>query len=286
MNYWMLTKPRTVFLLTLTGLCGALIGFGISGKTIDWLVIILVTASIVLGSAGANSITCYIDRDIDAIMDRTKRRPLPSGKINPPINALKFGIVLSLLALAISAMINILYFTLMIIGLLDNIIIYSRWLKRKNPINIIAGSFSGGAPAMGGYVAATYENLLIGVLLAAIVVLWIPMHIWSLALRYKEDYEKAGVPMLPVVVEEKVAMRCIASTSIMMVIFSILLPFYAPFGLFYIVTALVMGLLVLSLNTLLVIKPSKRMSWIVFKFSSPYLAILFISAVIDLYLAI
>lgn len=285
-SYWQVTKPRTWFLLTFTGFCGAIVGFGISGKNIDWYIVTLATLAIALGSAGANAITCYIDRDIDAIMDRTKMRPIPSGKIRPAEKALYFGIALSMMAIMMSFMLNLLCFALMLFGLIDNVLVYSKWLKRRNPINIIAGGFSGGAPAMIGYSAATTENLALGLIIAALVVLWIPTHIWSLALKYKEDYAKVKVPMLPVVVPEKVAIRCIASTCVLMVVFSLVPVLMGVFRMVYMIVALVFGVVILGLNFLLVLKPDAKKAWLVFKMSSPYLAALFIGMVLDVFFPI
>jgi len=285
-SYWQVTKPRTWFLLTFTGFCGAIVGFGVFGKNIDWYIVTLATLAIALGSAGANAITCYIDRDIDAVMDRTKMRPLPSGKIRPAEKALYFGLALSTIAVAISLMLNPICFGLMLFGLIDNILIYSKWLKRRNPINIIAGGFSGGAPAMIGYSAATTENLVLGLAIAALVVLWIPTHIWSLALRYKEDYAKVRVPMLPVVVPEKVAIRCTASTSVLMVMFSLVPVLMGVFRALYMMVALIFGAVMLLFNFLLTIRPDVKKAWLVFKLSSPYLAVLFMSMVLDVFFPI
>jgi len=282
-SYWQVTKPRTWFLLTFTGFCSAIVGFGMHGKSVDWCVVTLATLAIAFGSAGANAITCYIDRDIDALMDRTKMRPLPSGRIRPAEKALYLGLGLSALGLSTSIMLNPLCFGLMVFGLLDNILVYSKWLKRRNPINIIAGGFSGGAPAMIGYSAATTENIALGLLIAALVVLWIPTHIWSLALRYKEDYARVRVPMLPVVVPERAAIRCIASTSVLMVVFSILPALMGIFRGIYAATASVFGIGILALNFSLVIRPDPKKTWLVFKTSSPYLAVLFTSMVLDVY---
>ncbi|MCL7384935.1 MAG: heme o synthase [Thaumarchaeota archaeon] len=285
-SYWQVTKPRTWFLLTFTGFCSAIVGFGVSGKSIDWYIVMLATLAVTLGSAGANAITCYIDRDIDAVMDRTKMRPLPAGKIRPAEKALYFGLALSTIAVGISLMLNLICFGLMLFGLIDNILIYSKWLKRRNPINIIAGGFSGGAPAMIGYSAATTENLALGLVIAALVVLWIPTHIWSLALRYKEDYAKVKVPMLPVVVPEKVAIRCIVSTSILMVMFSLVPVLMGVFRALYMMVVLIFGVAILLINFLLAIRPNAKRAWLVFKLSSPYLAVLFMSMVLDVFFPI
>ena len=232
------------------------------------------------GSAAADTLTGYNDRDIDAIMDRTRGRPIPSGRISPK-NALVFGLILTAISLVFAWFINIWTFALMAFGLFDNILVYSKWLKRRSKMNIILGGFSGGAPAMIGYVAVTTQHIEIGLVMAGLVFLWIPTHIWSLALHVKKDYTRAGIPMLPVVYNEKKSVRVIAGTTLMMVVFSILPFFFNQFGLIYLITACVFGVAMIALSIWLLIKPSEKASWTVFKFSSPYLTALFIAFMID-----
>jgi protoheme IX farnesyltransferase len=166
-------------------------------------------------------------------------------------------------------------------GLFDNIIVYSKWLKRKSQTNIILGGFSGGAPALIGYLAVTTHNLEVGLVMAGIVFFWIPTHIWSLALHVKKDYTKAGVPMLPAVSSEKRSVRVIAGTTLIMVVFSILPFFFRQFGLIYFITASAFGTVMVVLSIWLLAKPSERASWTLFKFSSPYLTALFIAFMVD-----
>jgi protoheme IX farnesyltransferase len=213
-------------------------------------------------------------------MDRTKSRPIPSGRISPK-NALVFGLVLAGISLLLAWFINILAFALMALGLFDNIIIYSKWLKRKSQSNIILGGFSGGAPALIGYVAVTTQHIELGLVMAGLVFLWIPTHIWSLSLHVRKDYKKAGVPMLPVVSSEERSVRVIAGTTLTMVIFSILPFFLNQFGLIYVITASVFGTAMVCLSIWLLLRPSERAAWTVFKFSSPYLTALFIAFMVD-----
>jgi protoheme IX farnesyltransferase len=169
----------------------------------------------------------------------------------------------------------------MAFGLFDNIIIYSKWLKRRSQLNIILGGFSGGAPALIGYIAVTTQNIEIGLVMAGLVFLWIPTHIWSLALHVKKDYTMAGVPMLPVVSSEKFSIRVIASTTLMMVVFSVLPFFFNHFGIIYLVTASAFGIAMIVFSVWLLVRPSEKASWTVFKFSSPYLTALFIAFIVD-----
>ncbi len=279
-NYYELTKPKIWYLLVFTAFGSALTASLLFDIPITPLTWILLLGGVAAGSAAADTITGYNDRDIDAIMDRTKDRPIPTGRISPR-NALIFGLILTAIALIFSWVINLWAFLLMVFGLFDNIIIYSKWLKRRSQSNIILGGFSGGVPALIGYVTVTTQNLEIGLVMAGLVFLWIPTHIWSLALHVKKDYQKAKVPMLPVVCEEKRAVRIIAGTTLIMVLFSILPFFFNQFGQIYLVTATLFGVIMMGLSLWLLLKPTEKASWTVFKFSSPYLTAVFIAFMVD-----
>jgi protoheme IX farnesyltransferase len=279
-NYFELTKPKIWYLLVFTSFGSAITAsllFHISVQPLTWLFLL---GGVAAGSAAADTLTGYNDRDIDAIMDRTKGRPIPSGRISAR-HALIFGLILAAVSLLFAWSINILALVLMALGLFDNIIVYSKWLKRKSQLNIILGGFSGGAPALIGYVAVTTQHIELGLVMAALVFLWIPTHIWSLSLHVKKDYTKAGVPMLPVVSSEERSVRVIAGTTLMMVLFSILPFFLKQFGLIYVITATVFGAAMVGLSIWLLLRPSERASWTVFKFSSPYLTALFIAFMVD-----
>ena len=279
-NYYELTKPKIWYLLVFTAFGAALTAsllFKIEVTPLQWF---LLLTGVAAGSAAADTITGYNDRDIDAIMERTKARPIPSGRISPR-NALIFGLILTTVSLVCAWLINYIALGLMAFGLFDNIIVYSKWLKRRSQANIILGGFSGAAPALIGYVAVTTQNIEIGLVMAALVFFWIPTHIWSLALHVKKDYTKARVPMLPVVADERTSVRVIAITTLLMVAFSIVPFFLNQFGLIYLITATLFGIVMILLSTWLMVRPSERASWMVFKFSSPYLTALFIAFILD-----
>ena len=276
--YFEVTKPKIWILLAFTAFGGFVVA---SGKEMSWITGIVMLLAVILGSAGANTLTNYIDRDIDAVMNRTKLRPLPTHRISPASRALIFGLILSIISLLLAASLNLLSFIFLLLGIFDNVIIYSRIMKRRSPLNIIMGGFSGGMPVLIGYVAVTNEVTIFSLLLAAIVVIWTPTHIWSLALHSKEDYAKVNVPMLPVVVKEKTAVRIIAIASILMVVFSLVIPLYYPLGLIYFISAAILGVAMLVLNLWLFLKPTKEISWIVFKASSPYLGLIFTALILD-----
>lgn len=272
-SYWKVTKPRLWLLLVYTGIGGYITASeGIMNTNFIILVVALIT-----GTAGANVITSYIDRDIDAVMIRTMNRPIPAGKIRPAWKALIYGLALTIIGVLLLAIINIYALIFGLLGLFDNIIIYSAIFKRRNPLNIILGSFSGGTPAVIGYVAYTNSLEIFPFILAALIVVWTPVHIWSIALYYKDDYRRAGVPMLPVVVELKTAIRCIASTTVILILFSYLIPllnlkFNSPY---YLIPVTIFNIILFYIAFRLIVKPDIRWSWRLFKYSSPYLASIF-----------
>jgi len=214
-------------------------------------------------------------------MTRTRKRPLPSRKINPPERALYFGLLLILLSLVIAGLRNFLSFVSIALGVFDNVVVYSLFLKRRNPLNIVLGGISGGLPVIFGWAYVTGSISVTTILMSALVVLWIPNHIWSLALKFRDDYAKANVPMLPVVTEEKKAIRLIVLTSFLLVAFSLAPFFFGTLGTTYLLVASVLGGIMFVLNLWLLAKPTKQTAWVVFKFSSPYLAIVFLAMTVD-----
>ena len=292
--YYELTKPKIWYLLVFTAFAAAITASNIYSIDISPITWILMLAGVASGSAAANTLTNYHDRDIDAIMERTKNRPIPSGRISPE-KARDFGLVLAGISLTCAFAISytttfwqgILAGTFMAFGLADNIFVYSYLLKRRSWTNIILGGFSGGAPALIGYVAVTTQGLWdLGLMMGALVFVWIPMHIWALTLHFKEDYNKVKVPMLTATCSESSASRIIAGTTLMMVIFSII-PFFLTYddgtplmGPIYLYTAIGSGILMIILSGWVIKKPTEKASWTLFKFSSTYLAVLFIALMI------
>jgi len=296
-TYYELTKPKIWYLLVFTAFGAAITASNVYDVEISIGTWILMIAGVAAGSAAANTLTNYHDRDIDAIMDRTKERPIPSKRIFPAEKARDFGLVLA--AISIACAFGISYTTsfwngiwcgaFMLFGLADNILVYSHALKRKSQLNIILGGFSGGAPAMIGFAAVTLTGLWdFGLIIAGLVFIWIPMHIWALTLHFRDDYRKVDVPMLTAVLSEKTSARVIAGTTLMMVLFSVV-PFFLVnpdtgepvMNEVYLYTAIASGVLMILLSAWVVAKPTEKSSWVLFKFSSPYLAVLFIALMVD-----
>ncbi len=294
--YYELTKPKIWYLLVFTAFGAALTASNIYDIEISPATWLLMLFSVAAGSAAANTLTNYHDRDIDAIMERTKDRPLPSKRIDPAVKARNFGLALAGISLVLAFGIS---FTTTLeqgawatafiaFGLVNNILIYSYVLKRNSRTNIILGGLCGGSPPMIGWVAVSMSDLwTMGLAMAGLVFIWIPMHIWALTLHFKEDYNKVNVPMLTAVQSEKTSARAIALSTVVMVVFSI-----APFFIttqdgeemvdaVYLWTAIASGALMLGLSIWVMIKPMEKAAWTLFKFSSPYLAVLFIELMVD-----
>ena len=294
--YYELTKPKIWYLLVFTAFGAALTASNIYDIEISPATWLLMLFSVAAGSAAANTLTNYHDRDIDAIMERTKERPLPSKRIYPAVKARNFGLALAGISLVLAFGIS---FTTTLeqgawatafiaFGLVNNILIYSYVLKRNSRTNIILGGLCGGSPPMIGWVAVSMSDLwTMGLAMAGLVFIWIPMHIWALTLHFKEDYNKVNVPMLTAVQSEKTSARAIALSTVVMVVFSI-----APFFIttqdgkemvdaVYLWTAVASGALMLGLSVWVMIKPMEKAAWTLFKFSSPYLAVLFIALMVD-----
>jgi protoheme IX farnesyltransferase len=196
-----------------------------------------------------------------------------------------FGLGLTGGSLALAALQNVLAFVCILLGVLDNILVYSLGTKRRSSLNIILGGFSGGLAPLYGWAFVTGTVDLTALILGSIVVLWIPSHIWSLALYYRSDYEKAKIPMLPVVVSMETAIKCIASTVILMVAASFALYLYGGFGILYFSVSVITGIVVLGGYLYLFFYPSQELAWTLFKISSPQLFLLFTAAVLDVSLA-
>jgi protoheme IX farnesyltransferase len=278
-KYIEVTKPSTVALLVFTCLGSMVVAGGIGMLSSgEW---ILALVAITAGCAGADTLTCYIDRDIDALMDRTKARPLPGKRISPPEKALVWGLFLAALAMVISFLFNPLAALWMFLGLFDNVVIYSLWAKRRSCTNILLGSLSGGMPVLFGWAVVQGNVTLTPVLISLLVITWTPNHIWNLAIRYREDYARANVPMLPVVTNLKRATNLIALSVVLMVVESLLLGRVGSFGPIYFTAAIVGGVVSLAGHAYLYLKPTERNAWLMFKLSSLYLAAIFAGMMLD-----
>jgi protoheme IX farnesyltransferase len=276
-DYLTLTKPRIMTLLLLTGAAGMFVG----AQGAPPLGLFAVTMlGLALACGGASALNHVLDRDIDLLMgSRTEKRPVATGRVSPA-QALEFGIVLSALSFALLASaVNVLTAVLALVGNLFYVLVYTRWLKRSTPQNIVIGGAAGAVPPLVGYAAATGSLALPALWLFLIVFLWTPPHFWALALMIKNAYAAAGVPMLPVVRGERETARQIVLYSLVMVAFTIVVGLWL--GPLYTVAAIVLGAVFVALAVLLRRDLSRARAQLLFHYSLLYLALLFTAAALD-----
>ncbi len=279
-DYLRLTKPKIIPLLLFVGLGSSVVA---SRSIPPWNIILGILVGGGLASAGSLALNSYFDMGIDAKMRRTKRRPLPSGRIVPPGKALLlgtllvgFGVLTSYLLLNPAATFFI------ALGAVIYTPVYTLILKRRTVWNIVLGGFAGSCASLAGWYAVTSADALVAWLLGALVFVWTPSHFWSLAVITEEDYSNAGIPMLPSVVGAGRASKFIATNTLILIPVSLLIaPFFLGNGvLVYLPAALIINALLLATNIKLLLSPTKSNAWLAFKFSSPYLALIFAFAML------
>jgi protoheme IX farnesyltransferase len=276
-DYLTLTKPRIMSLLLITGAAGMFVG----AQGVPPLGLFIATMlGLALACGGASALNHVIDRDIDALMgSRTQSRPVASGRVSPA-QALEFGLVLSALSFVLLAStVNLLTAVLALVGNAFYVIVYTSWLKRSTPQNIVIGGAAGAVPPLVGYAAATGSLALPALWLFLIVFLWTPPHFWALALMIKSAYASAGVPMLPVVRGDNETAKQIVLYSIALVAFTIGVGFWL--GPVYTAAAAVLGGIFLALAILLRRDLTRARAQVLFHYSLAYLALLFAAAAID-----
>ncbi|HEU5264077.1 MAG TPA: heme o synthase [Gaiellaceae bacterium] len=276
-DYLTLTKPRIMTLLLLTGAAGMFVG----AQGVPALGLFAVAmAGLAFACGGASALNHVLDRDIDALMgSRTQERPVASGRVTPE-QALEFGLLLSALSFALLASaVNVLTAVLALVGNLFYVVVYTRWLKRSTPQNIVIGGAAGAVPPLVGYAAATGSLALPALWLFLIVFLWTPPHFWALALMIKNAYAAAGVPMLPVVRGDRETARQILLYSLGMVAFTVAVGYW--FGPLYTVVAIGLGAAFVVLAVLLRRDLSRARAQVLFHYSLAYLALLFVAAALD-----
>jgi heme o synthase len=276
-DYLTLTKPRIMTLLLLTGAAGMFVG----AQGVPPLGLLVVTMlGLGLACGGASALNHVLDRDIDVLMgSRTKERPVASGRVTPE-QALEFGLLLSALSFALLASaVNVLTAVLALVGNLFYVVVYTRWLKRSTPQNIVIGGAAGAVPPLVGYAAATGSLALPALWLFLIVFLWTPPHFWALALMIKNAYAAAGVPMLPVVRGDRETARQIVLYAIAMVAFTIAVGYWL--GPLYTVAAVALGTAFVALAVLLRRDLTRARAQLLFHYSLAYLALLFTAAALD-----
>ena len=277
--YFHLTKPRVIELLLVTTLPAMILAAG-EMPSIGLIVSVLVGGA--LSAGGANTINCWIERDRDQLMRRTAHRPLPHGDVKPE-GALVFGLVLEVLAFALLwSTVNLLAATLAVSAMLFYVFVYTIWLKPRSPQNIVIGGAAGAVPVLVGWAAVTGELAAPAWVLFAIVFFWTPPHFWALSLKYFDDYQAAGIPMLPVAKGIPTAVRQIVAYSVVVVAITFTLPLTTDaVGALYLVVAAVLGALFVAQAIRLACDPTPAQAIRLFTFSNTYLALLFAAVAVD-----
>jgi protoheme IX farnesyltransferase len=272
-----LTKPRIISLLLVTTIAPMFVAGSPS-----WSLVLAVFVGGYLMAGGANAVNMYMDRDIDDRMSRTRLRPIPSGRMQPR-EVLAFGVLLSTTAtwlLAVAA--NVLTAALALAGFYFYVFVYTRWLKRSTPQNIVIGGAAGAFPPLVGWAAVTNSVDLLAVYLFLIVFYWTPPHFWALALLKQKDYGRAGVPMAPLVWGERETKRQMFWYTLILIPLTLLPYAFGALGLVYLACAAVLDAMLLA-DVVRVIRATEwnKPAWRLYKFSLLYLALLFAAMVAD-----
>jgi protoheme IX farnesyltransferase len=272
-----LTKPRIISLLLVTAVAPM---YAAGDPSLTLVFVVLLGGYLMAG--GANAVNMYIDRDIDDRMSRTRLRVIPSGRMLP-VAVLAFGVALALAATLILAWFaNVLAAAMALAGFYFYVFIYTRWLKRSTPQNIVIGGAAGAFPPLVGWAAVTGRIDLAAVYLFLIVFYWTPPHFWALALLKSRDYGRAGVPMAPLVWGERETKRQMVWYTLILLPLTILPVALGIFGMIYLVSALVLGALFLW-NVVRVVRARDhgKVAWAAYRFSLLYLALLFAAMAVD-----
>jgi protoheme IX farnesyltransferase len=276
--YVALTKPRIIELLLVTTVPAMVVAaHGIPPLTL--IVATLVGGTLAAGSA--NAINQYLDRDIDELMTRTRRRPLVTHEVDPD-DALVFGCLLGVAAFAeLALLVNLLAAFLALLAIGFYVVVYTLWLKRTTPQNIVIGGAAGALPPVIGWVAVTGDVGLPALILFALVFYWTPPHFWALAMRIKKDYAAAGVPMLPVVRGDAETGRQIALYSILLVALTLAFFAVARMGFVYLAVALILGAIFVREAFAIWRDGTPTRAMRLYRYSTTYLAVLFLAMVVD-----
>ncbi len=278
-DYVALMKVRIAALLLLVAAAAYV---ATSGPRVDPVAFGLLMVTGFLASSGASAVNHYIDRDSDAVMHRTSARPLPSHRIDPAARALAFGLGLTSISLGVAyAWINPLTAAMIGLGFAVYVGVYTLGLKRTHISNIVIGGFAGSCPALAGSAAAANAISLPAALIALLVFLWTPAHFWALAFRSREDYRRAGLPMLPAVKDAATSARAIALSSALVAVASIAFFFTDAFHDAYFVAAVALGAVLLYLAARFLREPTQERAWAGYKFSGIYLALLLVAMMAD-----
>jgi len=279
------SKPRIIVLLVITAVTSMYAASKLVGPALDPMGLVHIIIAGALASAGSSALNHYYDRDIDPLMKRTSSRPIPSGRIKAS-SVLVYGLAVSVISVLYGAIFLNLTSTFFIaLGIFFYVIVYTVWLKRKNSSNIVIGGFAGSAASMAGWTAATgfvppVGIDLLGFLVGFLVFVWTPSHFWCLAMKIREDYAEAHVPMLPVLIGMQKTSKYILANTAILLPYSLALYAFG-LGIVYVAVAAASGGLMLAYHYKLTKTPTSDFAWKAYKVTAPYLTIIFVAIALD-----
>jgi protoheme IX farnesyltransferase len=284
-DYVEVSKPRIVIVLVITAITSLLAGSrfdsspDVAWDISAWQIVFLGLAG-AMASMGASALNHYLDRDIDKIMERTAKRPIPDGRLSES-RVFGYGVALCTLSILIAFFtLNPVATALIGIGIFFYVVVYTAWLKRINASNIVIGGFAGSAASMAGWATATGSIDLLGFLVGWLVFMWTPPHFWCLAIRAREEYASVHVPMLPVLIgNQRTATYIMINTAILLP-YSVTLAFFG-LGIIYTTVAAVSGSLMLAYHYKLTKNPTPEFAWKAYKVTAPYLVVIFVALALD-----
>jgi len=274
------SKPRIIVLLVITAVTSMYAGSKFVGPELSGYDIFHIIIAGSLASAGSSALNHFYDRDIDSKMQRTSKRPIPSGRAQST-TVLVYGLGVSAVSVIYAALtLNYLCTFFIALGIFFYVIIYTIWLKRLNSSNIVIGGFAGSAASMAGWAAATGSIDILGFLIGFLVFVWTPSHFWCLAMKIRDDYAEANVPMLPVLIGMERTSKYILANTIILIPYSLMLYAFGM-GVIYTIIAAVAGGLMLLYHYKLTQTPTSDFAWKAYKVTAPYLTIIFVGIALD-----
>ena len=270
-----ISKPRIVVLLVITAVTSMFAASKLVGPELDYWGLLHIIIAGALASAGSSALNHYYDRDIDPLMKRTSTRPIPSGRMKPN-SVLLYGLTVSVISVVYGALtLNYISAFFIALGIFFYVIIYTAWLKRLNSSNIVIGGFAGSAASMAGWSAATGSMDILGFLIGFLVFVWTPSHFWCLAMKMKDEYSEAKVPMLPVLIGMQKTSTYILVNTLILLPYSLMLYAFGM-GLVYTGIAAAAGGLMLVYHYKLTKLPTSEFAWKAYKVTAPYLSLIHI----------
>ncbi len=275
-----ISKPRIIVLLVITAVTSMYAASKLIGPELDYLDLFHIIIAGTLASAGSSALNHFYDKDIDPRMKRTSTRPIPSGRMKAK-HVLLYGFTVSAASVVYAAFtLNLVSTFFIALGIFFYVVVYTIWLKRKNSWNIVIGGFAGSAAAMAGWSAATGSMDILGLLVGFLVFVWTPSHFWCLAMKIRDDYAEAKVPMLPVVIGMQKTSNYILINTTILLPYSLLLYAFG-LGIVYLAIAAVSGSLMLAYHYKLTKNPTSEFAWKAYKVTAPYLTIIFVAIALD-----